>query len=125
MVTMPGWERTPARPGGSPPRGSPAIGRWGRRPGGGEAGRAGFAEQPLAQAGALLGVGDFAEADGFDGDRTADGGIGGQVNDTHGAAAQLAHDLVASDAVHQTYSVLCRGRRGHGRGRVATVLGDF
>jgi hypothetical protein len=72
------------------------------------AGRARFAEQTLAQAGALLGVADFAEADGLDGDRTADGGIGGQVHDAHGAAAQLAHDLVASDAVHQTYSVLCR-----------------
>jgi hypothetical protein len=74
-------------------------------------GRTGLAEQALAQAGALLGVADFAEADGFDGNRTADGGIGGQVDDAHGAAAQLAHDLVASDAVHQTYSVLCQGRR--------------
>ena len=77
-----------------------------------DAGRARFAEQALAQAGTLLGVGDFAEADGLDGDRTADGGIGGQVHDAHGAAAQFAHDFVASDAVHQTYSVLCRGPRG-------------
>ena len=76
-----------------------------------DAGRAGFAEQALAQPRALLGIRDFPEADGLDGDRTADGGIGGQVHDAHGATAQLAHDLVASDAVHQTYSVLCRGRR--------------
>src|ERR1022692_3606374 len=102
MVTMPGWERTPAERASrnsrsrrrarssalvtSPRRmvlmatGRPMVGSVARLHGdvgevvlrlhvvdgddarvGEDAGRAGFAEQPLAQAGALLGVGDFAE----------------------------------------------------------------
>ena len=72
-----------------------------------DAGRSGFPKEAFAKAGALLGIGDFTEPDGFDGDRTANGRIGGEIDDAHGAAAELAHDLIASDAVHQTYSVLC------------------
>src|SRR6202042_2345896 len=57
---------------------------------------------------AFLLVADLAEADSLDGDRAADGGIRGQVYHSHGAAAQLPHDLVPSDAVHQNYSVRCK-----------------
>ena len=84
--------------------------------------RARFAKQPLAQPGAFLGVADFTQSDGFDGYRTPDGGIRGEVHDAHGAAAQFAHDLISPDAIHQT-SVYCTwgrppGLRGSSRTRL-------
>ena len=88
-----------------------------------DAGGARFAEQPLAQAGALLGIADFAQADGLDGHRTADGRVGGLIHDAHGAPPQFAHDLVASDAVHQTYSVLCREHAGEFRWTFLVLTG--
>ena len=58
-----------------------------------------FAEQPLAQFGPFLRVGDIAQADGFDGDRAADGGIDRLKNHTHGAASEFLDDLVTADVV--------------------------
>jgi hypothetical protein len=49
----------------------------------------------------------------------------GEVHDTHGAAAQLTHNLVASNTVHQTYSVLCPGRWGYASGALVEVLGSY
>jgi hypothetical protein len=43
-----------------------------------------------AEAGTL-----FTEADGFDGDGAADDGVGGAIDDTHGAAAEFTENFVA------------------------------
>src|SRR5207245_8409193 len=59
-----------------------------------------FAEQALAEFGALVGIVEFAQADGFDGHRPADGGIDGQINHTHRAPAELSSNLIAADAIH-------------------------
>ena len=64
-------------------------------------GRAGLAEETLAQFLALLSAVDVAQADGFDGDGAADGGIGGQVHDSHSAAADFLDDTVPANTVHQ------------------------
>ena len=60
-----------------------------------ESGGAGFGLEAgekfgAAEAGAL-----FAEAYGFDGDSAADDGVGGTVDDTHGAAAKFTENFVA------------------------------
>jgi len=53
-----------------------------------------------AEAGAL-----FAEADGFDGDGAADDGVGGALDDTHGAAAEFTENFVTSCLNHCRHAV--------------------
>ena len=65
-----------------------------------DAGRAGLAEEALAEALLLLGAAGGAEGNGFDGDRAADIGVDGMVDHTHGAASQFPDDFVSPDAIH-------------------------
>src|ERR1017187_9935656 len=55
--------------------------------------------EALAHAFLIFGLGDSAQIDGLDGDRTADIGIDGVVDHAHGAAAKLPYDFVPSDTV--------------------------
>src|ERR1019366_2822901 len=64
------------------------------------AGRASLAEKALAHAFLIFGLGDGAQIDGLDGDRTADIGVDGVVDLTHGPAYQFPYDLVPYDTVH-------------------------
>ena len=74
MVTMPGWDKNP--------------------------GGLGFAEQALAQALTLRVVGQIFQADAFDRDGAADGGILRTVDNPHGAPPQLADDVVPANLFH-------------------------
>ena len=64
------------------------------------AGRAGLAEEPLAQALLLFRLAAAAELDGLDGDGAADVGVDGVIDHAHGAAAQFPDDFVSPDAIH-------------------------
>ena len=63
-------------------------------------GRLRFAEQALAQAFALGIVGEIGQADGFDGDNPADGGILGAVNHAGRTTAELVQNPVSADLIH-------------------------
>ena len=54
-----------------------------------DSGRLGLAKQALPQAAALGFVGEIGQADGFDGDNAADGGILSPVNDPCRTASEL------------------------------------
>jgi len=60
-----------------------------------ETGGAGFGLEAGEKFGAAEAGAFFAEADGFDGDGAADDGVGGSVDNTHGAAAEFAENFVA------------------------------
>ncbi len=60
-----------------------------------ETGGAGFGLEAREKLGAAEAGAFFTEADGFDGDGAADDGVGGSVDNTHGAAAEFAENFVA------------------------------
>jgi hypothetical protein len=59
-----------------------------------------FSQQAFVDAAALLGIGEIAEADSFDGDGASDGGIERFIDDTHRAAAEFFDDLIPADLLH-------------------------
>ena len=61
-----------------------------------QAGGARFGLEPRQQFCAVEPGAFFAEADGFHGDGAADDRVDGLVDNAHGAAAELANDLVPS-----------------------------
>src|SRR5258707_10616462 len=60
-----------------------------------ETGGAGFGLEAREKLGAAEAGAFFAEADGFDGNGAADDGVGSSVDNTHGAADEVAENFVA------------------------------
>ena len=61
-------------------------------------GDAGFSNEPLAELRAFLAGCACIDADDFNRDGTANGGIAGVIDDAHGSAAELAQNFVSADA---------------------------
>ena len=71
-----------------------------------DAGRLRLAEQPVAHAAALGLVREVGQADGLDGDYTADGGVLGLIDNAHGASAEFLADLITPHLSHAGHAIL-------------------
>ncbi len=67
-----------------------------------QTGRLRFAKKAFADTLALLGVREFAEVDGLDGDGAADGRIERFVDDSGCSPTQFFEDLIAPNLIHDT-----------------------
>jgi hypothetical protein len=65
-----------------------------------------LAEQPVAHAPALGFICKVRQADGLDGDYTANGGILCLIYNAHGAAAKFLADLIAPHLSHAGHVIL-------------------
>src|SRR5262249_1498978 len=83
-----------------------------------------LAKEAAAKLFALLGQGQVAEADGFDGDEAADGGVLGFIHNTHGPAAELGEDSVPTDLldhVHSYFTISEKAGRQDPEGRLRDI----
>jgi hypothetical protein len=81
--------------------------------------------QAVAQALSLRVVADIAQAKALDSDRAADCGIESAVNDAHGAAAKLLHDLVATYLLHGSPCMFSHGRHWAARKPISPLKASF